>query len=62
MLQAADGGTLRPSGRLTPAQAQAAAVTQLDGDVQLVYTNAGDRVVPIVIGHYCGYYVLEVGD
>eukprot|EP00887_Chlorella_sp_A99_P000663 scaffold5.g663.t1 len=55
----ADGTPLQPTGRLTPAQVQAASVPQLDGDVAPILTTTGDRLVPILISNMSGYYVLE---
>ena len=60
MLLRDDGEPLRHSGKLTPQQAQAAQTTRLDGDVHLITTTSGEQLVPIIIGHLCGYYVLEV--
>lgn len=59
-LRDASGTPLRPSGKISGAALQAASATRLDGDVQLITTDDGERLVPVIVGNWTGYYVLEV--
>lgn len=59
-LKNAAGVSLQPTGKISGPAAQAAHAIRLDGDVELITTDKGDRIVPVIVGNWTGYYVLEV--